>query len=177
MPNNLPQQVTSFIGREKEIRDSRNLLSHTRLLTLTGSGGAGKTRLSLQIAAEVLEIYTDGVWLVELAPLADPAFVPQTVASVFGLIEQTGKSFTQLLTDYLKTRKLLLLLDNCEHVLSACAYLADTLIRSCPDVKILASSREGLGIAGEQTYRMPSMSLPDLKNPATLENIGQYEAV
>ncbi|MCW3052424.1 MAG: putative ATPase [Chthonomonadales bacterium] len=177
VPNNLPQQLTSFIGREKEIVEIRHLLSQTHLLTLTGSGGAGKTRLSLQVAAETLQDYPDGVWLVELAPLTDPALVPQTVASVLGQIEQAGKAFTQVLAEHLKTKKTLLLLDNCEHVLTACALLTDMLIRSCPEVKILASSREGLGIAGEQTYRMPSLSLPDLKQPLTADNIRSYEAV
>ena len=177
VPNNLPQQLTSFIGREKEIVEIRHLLSQTHLLTLTGSGGAGKTRLALQLGTEALPDYPDGVWLVELAPLADPALVPQTVASVLGQTEQAGKAFTQVLTEHLKTKKTLLLLDNCEHVLTACARLTDLLIRSCPEVKILASSREGLGIAGEQTYRMPSLSLPDLTQPLTADNIRSYEAV
>jgi len=177
VPNNLPQQLTSFIGREKEIIEIRHLLSETHLLTLTGSGGAGKTRLALQVGTEALQDYPDGVWLVELAPLTDPALVPQTVASVLGQTEHAGMAFTQVLTEHLKTKKTLLLLDNCEHLLTACARLADMLIRSCPEVKILASSREGLGIAGEQTYRMPSLSLPNLKQPLTAEYIRSFEAV
>ncbi|MCW3054429.1 MAG: regulatory protein LuxR [Chthonomonadales bacterium] len=177
LPNNLPQQLTSFIGREQEMEEIKSLLARTRLLTLTGSGGAGKTRLSLQAAAEVLEDYPDGVWFVELAPLGDPALVPQTVAAALGLTEQTGKSLLQRLTEDLKTKKALLLLDNCEHLLSACAQLTDTLLRGCPELKILASSREGLGIAGEQTYRVPSLSLPDPRQPPTAENVTVYEAV
>ena len=177
LPNNLPQQVTSFIGREKEMAEIAALLGNTRLLTLTGSGGSGKTRLSLQVAADLLDGTGDGVWLVELAPLSDPALVPQAVAAVLGVKEETGKTLTQTLTAYLKGRRLLLVLDNCEHVLDACARLADSIIRACPQVQILASSREGLGIAGEQTYRVPSLSLPSSSLAATPESLSQYEAV
>ena len=177
LPNNLPLQLTSFVGREEEMATIESLLSKTRLLTLTGSGGSGKSRLSLQVAAEVLDQYPDGVWLVELAPLADPGLVPQTVASVLNLSEQAGKSYTQTLIESFKSKRLLLLLDNCEHVLSASAQLSDALLRACPHVKILASSREGLGIGGELTYRVPSLSLPDLKQKATIESVSQYEAV
>jgi predicted ATPase/class 3 adenylate cyclase/TolA-binding protein len=177
LPNNLPRQLTSFIGREKEVADVTGLLTKISLLTLTGSGGCGKTRLSLQVAADMLEQFPDGVWLVELAPLADPALVPQTVASALNLAEQVGKSFTQTLTEHLKSRRLLLILDNCEHLLSACAHLSDALLRACPQIKILASSREGLGIAGELTYRVPSLSLPDPKQSVTVESVSQYEAV
>src|SRR5204863_693740 len=132
----------------------------TRLLTLTGSGGCGKTRLALQVAADLLEEYVDGVWLVELAPLADPALVPETVASALGVREQPGRPLTETLVEYLKAKVLLLILDNCGHLLPACAQLADALLRSCPNLRILASSREGLGIGGEQRYRVPSLSLP-----------------
>src|SRR6185436_10945349 len=119
-PNTLPLQLTSFIGREKEMAVVRDLLEKTRLLTLTGSGGCGKTRLALQVSVEVLEQYPQGVWLVELASLADPALVPQTLASMLGLAEQTGKSLLQVLIAHLHSRRLLLVLDNCEHLLSAC---------------------------------------------------------
>jgi predicted ATPase/class 3 adenylate cyclase len=176
-PNNLPQQLTSFIGREREIAQVKSLLEKGRLLTLTGSGGCGKSRLSLQVVAYVLEQYPDGVWLTELAPVADPGLVPQEVASALGLIEQPGKTFVQTLTDYLKSKRLLLVLDNCEHLLSACAQLCNALLRSCSNLTILASSREGLGIAGEQTYRVPSLTSPDLKQQLTVEQISQYEAV
>lgn len=177
LPNNLPQQVTSFIGREKEIETVKTLLGKTRLLTLTGSGGCGKTRLGLQVAAEVLEDYPDGAWLVELAPLADSALVPQAVASVVGVREEAGKPFVQTLVSFLKPKRLLLVLDNCEHLLVACAQLTDTLMRTCPNLKILASSREGLGIAGETLYRIPSLSQPDLKQTATPTSLTAYEAV
>ncbi len=177
LPNNLPQQVTSFIGREKEIEAVKTLLDKTRLLTLTGSGGNGKTRLSLQVAADVLENYADGVWLIELASLADPALVPQTMAQALSIPEEPGKPLAQTLVAALKDRKMLLVLDNCEHLLSACERLVDTLIRACPALKVLASSREGLGIAGETLYRIPSLSLPDLKHMATAASLGMYEAV
>jgi predicted ATPase/DNA-binding SARP family transcriptional activator/class 3 adenylate cyclase len=131
-----------------------------RLLTLTGSGGCGKTRLALQVAADLLEAYADGVWLVELAALSDPALVPQTVASALGVREESGRPLTAILTDYLRPKQVLVILDNCEHLLTACAQLADALLRGCPQLRILASSREGLGIGGEQTYRVPSLSLP-----------------
>ncbi len=175
--NNLPVQLTSFVGREKELAEIKSLLSKTRLLTLTGSGGTGKTRLSLQAAAEVSEDYLEGVWLVELAPLADPALVPFTVAAALGVRESMGEPITKTLVAALKDKRLLVLLDNCEHVLDACARLADTLLRSCPHVKILASSREGLGIAGESAYRVPSLSLPDPRQPQTPQSLSHYEAV
>jgi len=177
LPNNMPLQMTSFIGRDKEIAEVKSLLAKTRLLTLTGSGGCGKTRLALQVAADALEHYPDGVWLVELAPLADPALVPQTVASVLGLAEQAVKSYTLTLIEHLKDKRLLLVLDNCEHLLSACAVLSDDLLRACPSLKILASSREGLGIGGELTYRVPSLSLPDLRQTATPSSLSPFEAV
>jgi predicted ATPase/class 3 adenylate cyclase len=176
-PNNLPRQLTSFIGREREIAEIRTLLTATSLLTLTGSGGCGKTRLALQAAAEALEAYPDGVWLVELAALADPSLVHQEVASALGLREQAGKSLMQTLTDFLKPRRLLLVLDNCEHLLSACAQLSHALLRSYPSLTILATSREGLGMAGEQTYRVPSLSLPDPSRSQTVETLSRYEAV
>lgn len=177
LPNNLPQQVTSFIGREKEIAEIRSLMERTRLLTLTGTGGCGKTRLSLQVAADLLENYPGGVWLVELAPLADPALVPQTLARVLGVTEEAGKPLTQTLAAALKPRRLLIVLDNCEHLVVACSQLCDTLIRTCPGVRVLASSREGLSIAGETVYRVPSLSLPDASRPLSLQSLSQYEAV
>jgi predicted ATPase/class 3 adenylate cyclase len=176
-PNNLPQQATSFIGREKDLAELQRLLAKTRLLTLIGSGGCGKTRLCLQVAADSLERFPDGAWLVELAALADPGLVPQTVATVLGLKEAPGKPITQTLTDYLKDKRLLLLLDNCEHLLDGCARLADALLRLCPHAKILASSREALGIGGEQAYRVPSLSLPDPKQAHTPASVAPFEAV
>ena len=176
-PNNLPTQLSSFIGREQEIVEVKGLLSKTRLLTLTGPGGAGKTRLSLQVAADVLEDFTDGVWLVELAPLSDPNLVAQTVASAINVREQPGRPILATLCDYLQRKHLLLVLDNCEHVLAACARVADALLRASPNLRILATSREALGIAGETSWRVPSLSLPDPERLPSLERLSTYEAV
>ena len=176
-PNNLPQQATSFVGREKELAEVRQLLARARMLTLTGSGGCGKTRLGLQLAADSLERFPDGAWLVELASLSDPGLVPQHVATVLGLKEELGKQISQTLREHLKDKRFLLLLDNCEHLLDACARLADALLKWCPGVQILASSREALGIGGEQAYRVPSLSLPDPKRAHTSASVAPFEAV
>jgi predicted ATPase/class 3 adenylate cyclase len=182
LPNNLPRQLTSFVGREREMQEIKRLLGATSLLTLVGTGGAGKTRLSLQVAADVLETYRDGAWLVELAPLSDPTLVPQTVATALGVREQAGRPAMQTLQEYLRTRTLLLVLDNCEHLVAACTSLADGLLRACPNLKILATSREALGIAGETTWRVPSLSMPDPRQPGfgaaeLAAALPQYEAV
>jgi predicted ATPase/DNA-binding SARP family transcriptional activator len=175
--DNLPAQLTRFIGREQEMVEVKRLLSRTRLLTLTGAGGCGKTRLALQVAADLVEEYADGVWLVELAALADPVLAPQTVASALGVREQPGRPLSQTLVDHLKPRSLLLVLDNCEHLLAACAHLAEGLLRGCPNLRILATSREGLGLVGEQTYRVPSLSLPDPEHLPPLERLPDFESV
>ena len=176
-PHNLPLQVTSFIGREKEMAEVKRLLWDARLVTLTGPGGTGKTRLSLQIAADFLELYPDGAWFVELAPLADPALLPQTVANVMGIRESSGHPVMSLLTDHLRTKELLLILDNCEHLVEVCAQFVDTLLKACPHILILASSREALGIAGETSFRVPSLSTPDARHLPPFETLTQYEAV
>src|SRR5579884_3807001 len=132
LPTNLPLHLSSFIGRTREIEAVEMLLKKARLLTLTGAGGCGKTRLALQVAANVVEAYPDGVWLVELAPLADPAMAPHAVADALGVREEAGRSLLQALTDHLQSKTLLLLLDNCEHLLTACAALAENLLRHCP---------------------------------------------
>jgi len=128
LPNNLPTQLTSFIGRNNEITEVSRLLANTGLLTLTGAGGTGKTRLSLQVASKVLDTFSDGVWLVELASLSDPLRLPQAVASVWNLCEQPGRSLDDTLIDYLRAKSLLLILDNCEHLIDACAQLVTALL-------------------------------------------------
>jgi predicted ATPase/class 3 adenylate cyclase/DNA-binding CsgD family transcriptional regulator len=177
LPNNLPVQLTSFVGREGDIADIRRLLTSTRLLTLTGAGGCGKTRLALQVAAELVEYYPDGVWLVELASLSEAPLVPQTVATILGVPEQPDRPLSETLAEYLRSKSLLLVLDNCEHLLSACARLADVLLRKCPTLGILATSQEPLGIAGELICPVPPLSLPDLSHPPALENLLEYESV
>lgn len=177
LPNNLPLQLTSFVGREREIAEIRRLLSTTRLLTLSGAGGVGKSRLALQAAAEVLDEYRDGVWLVELAPLSDSALVPQTVAVALNIREQPGRSMPATLADHLRLRQILIVLDNCEHLLTASAHLIEPLLRICPHVRVLVTSREGLGIAGELTYRVPSLALPDLRRLPPPDALGQHEAI
>ena len=148
LPNNLPVQLTSFIGRESEIAEVKALLATTRLLTLTGPGGTGKTRLSLQVAADVLDMFPDGAWLAELAPLLDPVLVPQTVASVLGVREQPGRPLIDTLIDYLRSKSLLLILDNCEHLIDACAQLATTLLSACPRLKNSAEQSRSIGYRG-----------------------------
>lgn len=176
-PNNLPQQTTSFIGRESEIADIKERLRETRLLTFTGSGGCGKTRLALQVAADNLENFGDGVWLVELAALTDPSLVPQTVASVLGVSPDAGKSLYESLVRHLESRHLLLLLDNAEHLLSESARLVNAILRQCPKVVVMVSSREPLGIGGELVFRVPSLTMPDPKVDVTPDKLLPYESV
>jgi predicted ATPase/class 3 adenylate cyclase len=156
-PNNLPTQLTSFIGREKEIEEIKSALNTARLVTLTGSGGTGKTRLSQEVGAQLLTVFRHGVWLIELAPLSDESQIIPAVAQVFGLQELPFNPLAKLVEDYLRDKKLLLILDNCEHLIAACARLADHLLHLGAGLKILASSREALGIAGEIAYRTPSL--------------------
>jgi non-specific serine/threonine protein kinase len=151
--------LTSFIGREREIAEVGALLDRQRLVTLVGAPGVGKTRLSLQIAANKLEAFSDGVWLVELAPLADPALVPQSVAGVLGVPEQPGRTLAAILAEWLRSRHLLLLLDNCEHLITDVATLADALLQTCPALHLLATSREPLAVEGEVTWRVPSLTV------------------
>jgi predicted ATPase/class 3 adenylate cyclase len=158
IPNNLPVQLTSFVGREKERAEVAALLEAGRLVTLTGPGGTGKTRLSQEAGAQELANFPQGVWLIELAPLADPAQIIPAMAQVFGLQELPFNPLANLVMDYLRDKKLLLILDNCEHLIEACARLADDLLHECVGLRILASSREALGIAGETAYRIPSLA-------------------
>jgi predicted ATPase/class 3 adenylate cyclase/Tfp pilus assembly protein PilF len=174
--HNLPAQLTSFIGREREIEEVKRLLAGSRLLTLTGAGGCGKTRLALQVAADRVEAYRDGVWFVPLAALTDPALVPQTMATALGVREDPGRRLTATLEEYLRGREALLLMDNCEHLLTAAAELTEELLQACPRLQILATSREGLGLLGEQTYRIPPLSLPTAGRESP-ETLMEYEAV
>jgi len=176
-PSNLPAALTSFVGRERELAEVARLLGTTRLLTLTGPGGTGKTRLALQAAAAARPAYPAGVWLVDLAPLADPALVPPAVAAAVGVREEAGRPLVATLTDGLRPKRLLLLLDNCEHLVDACAALAEALLRACPHLRVLATSREPLGSAGETAWRVPPLAVPGAGRPPPLERLTQYEAV
>ncbi len=173
--SNLPTPLTSFIGREKEQAEILELINRHRLVTLVGAGGVGKTRLSLKIGEQVLEDYVYGVWLIELAPILDPLLAPRITAIAIGLRDEPQRPVIDMISDYLREKKMLIILDNCEHLLDACAHLADTLLKNCPSLKILATSREALGILGEAVYHVPSLDLPDLQQ--LLEKFRDYESV
>ncbi|MCX6380393.1 MAG: tetratricopeptide repeat protein [Armatimonadetes bacterium] len=173
--HNLPPPSTNFVGREHVLAEIREHLSGAQLLTLTGTGGCGKTRLSLQVAQEWLDRTRDGVWFIELAPIANPSLVPRTVAQVLGIKDQPGKSVTDTVLDALSRSNVILMLDNCEHLIEACVLFVRQIVNQCPQVRILASSREPLGLVGEIVYRVPSLSVPKLNAP--LEEAQQSEAV
>jgi non-specific serine/threonine protein kinase len=177
--HNLPVALSTFIGRERDITEVKRLLleDENRLLTLTGSGGCGKTRLALAVAHELVGDFEDGTWWVGLASLSNPTLVPQAVASSLGVREAPDRSLSEVLQEHLRTEDLLLLLDNCEHLIDACAELADTLLRTCPNLKILATSREALSIAGETSWSVPPLSLPDLRDLPPVEPLMRYEAL
>ncbi len=158
---NLPAALTSFIGREKELTDITGLLSKYRLVTLVGTGGVGKTRLSIQAGAHQAATFDDGVWLIELAALDNPQLIPQTLASTLGVPVSATQPVTKTILNFLHAKNTLFIFDNCEHLLDACAQLADTLLRHCPHLKILATSREAMGIMGEAIYLVPTLALPD----------------
>jgi non-specific serine/threonine protein kinase len=175
--SNLPAPLSSFVGREREIAEVARQLGETRLLTLTGAGGVGKTRLGLQVAAEVLGRYSDGAWVVELAPLGDPRLASQAVAVALGVPERPGEPIVRTLVDHLRSRRALLVLDNCEHLVQSCAELADALLRACPDLTILATSRELLRVDGEIVWSVQPLGLPDPQAPSPPEWLAQADAV
>ena len=175
--HNLPVQLTSFIGREREIAEIKRLLGTTRLLTLTGSGGSGKTRLALEAAADVLDAFPDGIWVTELASVTDPALVPRVVAAAVGVRGESRRPVPDILAGYLQSKHMLLVLDNCEHLIETCAQLIDALLRACPSVRILATSRAALNIPGETVSQVPSLSLPDPTALPPVDQLLGYEAV
>lgn len=177
LAHNLPLQLSSFVGRHQEIATVTALLASTRLLTLTGTGGVGKSRLALQVATGLVDRFPHGVWLVELASLTAPTLVPGAVLNAMAIREQLDRPALDTLLDVLRTRQLLVLLDNCEHLLDSCARLAEALLRTCPSLQILATSREPLTVAGETRWRVPSLSLPAPDQPASLESVTPCEAV
>ncbi|MCB0215338.1 MAG: tetratricopeptide repeat protein [Caldilineae bacterium] len=193
LPNNLPVQLTRFIGRRHEMAELERLLRESRLVTLTGTGGSGKTRLALQVAAELSDALEGGAWLVELGALSDPELLPQAVANALGLRppsrqrpRQDGRPtaagagrglWLSRLSQFIAQREMLLILDNCEHLVEACAWLAESLLQACPRLRILATSREALQVAGEASYRVPSLSVPGPELPDDPERLRGFESV
>ena len=175
--NNLPLQLTSFVGREHEMAEVEQLLTRTRLLTLTGSGGSGKTRLALRVADGLLSEFEHGVWWVDLARLSDPALVLQAVTEAIGLRDEAQRPLLDQLADYLQHRRLLLILDNCEHLIAACAAFADAFLRVAPGLKILATSRDPVSIGGEITFRVPSLQVPDPGHLPPAAALVEFESV
>jgi predicted ATPase/DNA-binding SARP family transcriptional activator len=175
--HNLPAQISTFVGRVREISKLRDLVSDSRLVTLCGSGGSGKTRLALQLAAEFVDGTGDGVWFVDCSPLSSPELVAASLASVLGVGEETGQGIDQTVAQALARSQMLVVLDNCEHLIDACAKLADTILRSCPGVHIVATSREPLGIGGERIHRVASLTLPpaDLSDPDKIAGFDSVE--
>jgi predicted ATPase/class 3 adenylate cyclase len=174
--DNLPTQLSSFVGRERALGELRRLLLDARLLTLTGPGGIGKSRLAVTLADSLLPDYADGVWLVELAPLKDPSLVPNAVAAALGVREETHGVLQDTLVGSLQHRRALLVLDNCEHLVQACAELAEALLRTCPHVRVLAASREPLRVTGEVTWGVPPLVLPPPYKAGRTEEIASSEA-
>src|SRR5215217_344008 len=175
--HNLPPARTSFVGREHEVVEIKRVLPTTRLLTLTGAGGSGKTRLALEVAKDLLETYPDGVWLVELAGLSEGELGVQAVAAVLRVREQQRSLLWDTLVDYLRPKDVLLILDNCEHLIEATARLIDGLLVGCPKLRVLATSRELLGVPGEVVWRVPSLPVPDPRSPATAQRLSGYASV
>lgn len=178
-PHNLPVALNSFIGREIELATIRDQLRLTRLLTLSGPGGSGKTRLSIQAASSVFGEFADGAWFVELAPVADPNFLPSAVAYTFGLREEGLRKPEEVLIDFLKDKQVLLVIDNCEHIVEAAARLAQRLLARCPEITILATTREALGIPGELVFPVRPLTMPKagVNPPGEAEGLSQYESV
>ncbi|MGP4104923.1 LuxR C-terminal-related transcriptional regulator [Nonomuraea sp. KM90] len=175
--DNLPAECKEIVGRRSEASDIKRLLSSTRLLTLTGPGGVGKTRLAVYVAASVRRSFSDGVWLVQLASLQGEELLGRAVAQALGVHDRASRSSLETLIDYLRTKQILLVLDNCEHLIDACAAFADALIRAAPEVRILATSRESLGVQAEALYVVPPLSLPPTDRPLAAGDMHRYEAV
>jgi non-specific serine/threonine protein kinase len=174
---NLRVGLTSFVGRRRELTEAKRLLSVARLVTLTGVGGVGKTRLALRVAANARRAFDDGVWLIELGELHDLELLADTVVADLGLREQSSDPALELLAEHLADRRVLLVLDNCEHLVEAAAVLAEMLLRRCPDLRILATSHEPLGIGGEAVMRVLPLTVPDPDRPPALQGLPGYDAI
>jgi predicted ATPase/class 3 adenylate cyclase len=177
LPNNLPPQLTSFVGRDEVVSDIKALIGQHRLVMLTGAGGVGKTRCAIQVGADLLDGWGDGVWLAELALVSDPALVPNVIAEALNAQEQRGRPILDTLLAYLKRKHVLLILDNCEHVIGEARHVVAAILRDCAQVHILATSREPLNLQGEETYRMPSLAVPSANETRLAEGVSQYGAV
>jgi predicted ATPase/DNA-binding CsgD family transcriptional regulator len=175
--SNLPVQLTSFIGRERELAEVKHLVSTSRLVTLTGAGGCGKTRLALRVAADISDRFENGLCWIELAVLNDPTLLPQTVLQTLGVPEPPRRSPLELLTDYFQGKHSLLLLDNCEHIIDACARFVLHLLQSCPQLSLIITSRETLNIDGELAWIVPSLQIPNIQSRAPISDLDQYDAV
>ncbi len=174
--HNLPTELTSFIGRRKELLELPGVLASSRLLSLTGSGGVGKTRLAVRLARDIQNEFPEGVWLVDLAPLSAANLLAQTIVTVLGIREVPQRSARDILLDALRDRELLLVIDNCEHLVAACAELVEILLRGAPALRILATSREALGVPGETVWRVPSLSLPNARTSVVADALVDSEA-
>ncbi len=174
---NLPLELTSFVGRRRELADARRLFESSRLLTLTGVGGVGKTRLAIRLAGALQRVFSNGTWLVELGELSDPDLLEEHVAVTLGVRPVSSSDPLLALIDYCIDRSLLLVFDNCEHLVDAVARLAGAILRRCAGVKILATSRESLGVGGEVTMRVPSLTTPELRGPRAYDGLARYESV
>jgi len=174
--HNIPTQLTTFVGRERQLDEIGRLLAKGRVVTLVGAGGCGKTRLALEAVNTLRPAYPEGAWFVDLAPTIDPALIPQTVATVLGIREGWRRPLIETLADDLDEREVLLLLDGCEHLVGACAAFAGRLLQSCPRLRILATSREPLGVPGEINYRVTSLTLPSAAVVPTAERVLASEA-
>ncbi|MFI7669996.1 protein kinase [Nocardia sp. NPDC049526] len=174
---NLPLELTSFVDRRTQVAEVKNLLAGSRLVTLTGIGGVGKSRLALRVAHKLKQDFTDGVWLVELSDLRDPTLVVDVVAATLGLRNQSARPMLEALVEFLSTHNLLLMLDNCEHMIETVADLAESLLRACPEVRILATSRESLGVGGESVFAVPPLGIPAPDSDLSVRNLARYDAV
>jgi len=175
--HNLPLQLTTFVGRGNELDELQRLLATRRFVTLTAVGGAGKTRLALEVASRTLDAYPDGAWLVDLTPIKDGLLVARVFGSTMGVHERSRQPIAETLLEHLRGRHLLLVVDNCEHVIEACADLVETILRSCPGVTLLATSRERLRVSGETVWRVASLAVPDEHARIGLGELAQYEAI
>ena len=175
--NNVPQQLTSFVGRTAELAEIKALLQTHRLVTLVGTGGVGKTRLALHVGADLIDEVDDGVWFVQLAPISEASLVTNAIASVLGLIESLNRPMIETLLTYLKHKRLLLILDNCEHLIGEVAKIADTILQNCAHITILATSREALSISGEYRYGMPALPTPAIARPLSAKDAIEYGAI